>query len=182
MDYRIGPVLIDRETLSRRVRELGARIAEDYKGQRLTLICVLRGAAPFTTDLAKAIGPDVDVRLEFMRVSSYGSGTVSTGEVKILQDLDYPVRGEHLLIVEDIIDSGLTLSKLQDYLRAREPASLKLCALLDKSARRQVPVEIHYRGFEIPDEFVIGYGLDYDEHWRHLEAVHVAVALEGGIK
>lgn len=179
MDYQIGPVLISAEKIADRVAELGAQIAADYRGQKLTLICVLRGAAPFAVDLARAIGPDVDVCLEFMRVSSYGAGTSTSGEVKILQDLDQPVAGEHLLIVEDIIDSGLTLSKLQDYLRARQPKSLKLCALLDKKARRQVPVEIHYCGFEIPDEFVIGYGLDYAEHFRHLAAIHTAVPSEG---
>lgn len=178
LDYKIGSVLISAEQIQERVQQLGAEIAQRYAGQKLVLICVLRGASVFTTDLARAIGPDVDVTLEFMRVSSYGSGTSSSGEVKILQDLDNPVRDQHLMIVEDIIDSGLTLSKLKDYLWARQPRSIAICTMLDKKARRKVDVKVDYCGFEIPDEFVIGYGLDYAEHWRQLPSVHVAVPVE----
>lgn len=178
MDYRVADVLISKEQIAHRVEELGQAISEKYKDQQLVVICILRGAAVFMTDLVRAIDPSVDLSLEFMRVSSYGSGTCSSGEVRILQDLDNPVKGKRLLIVEDIVDSGLTLLNLKGFLEQREPESIEICVFLDKKERRQVDIEVDYCGFEIPDEFVVGYGLDYAEHWRQLPAVHVARPVE----
>ncbi|EEX48908.1 MULTISPECIES: hypoxanthine phosphoribosyltransferase [Jonquetella] len=178
MTYQIGEVLFSEEQIRKRVSELGREISRKYCGKGLTVIGILRGAAIFMSDIVRAIDPSVNVAMEFMRVSSYGNGTDSSGEVKILQDLENPVKGRNLLVVEDILDSGWTLHRLKEYLLQREPASLEICVLLSKPERRQVEVDVDYCGFVIPDKFVIGYGLDYAEQWRHLPAIHIAKPVE----
>jgi hypoxanthine phosphoribosyltransferase len=159
------------EEIQRRIATLGAEIARDYAGRNPLLICVLKGACIFLSDLMRAI--DLRLDLEFMAISSYGSSTRTSGEVRILKDLSVPIEGREILVVEDIIDTGLTLSYLLANLRARGAASVRLVALLDKPERRQRPVEIDYRGFQIPDEFVVGYGLDYAERYRNLPYIAV---------
>jgi hypoxanthine phosphoribosyltransferase len=167
----IGEALVSQEDLERRVRELGAEISRDYAGKDLFLVGVLKGAVFFLSDLMRAI--DVDCEVDFMAVASYGSSTDSSGVVRILKDLDATIEGKDVLIVEDIIDSGLTLSYLLRTLRAREPRSLEVCALLTKPERREVDLPIRYTGFEIPNKFVIGYGLDHVERYRNLPYVAV---------
>jgi hypoxanthine phosphoribosyltransferase len=167
----IGESLVSQEDLERRVRELGAEISRDYDGKELFLVGVLKGAVFFLSDLMRAI--DVPCEVDFMAVASYGSSTDSSGVVRILKDLDATIEGKDVLIVEDIIDSGLTLSYLLRTLRAREPRSLEVCALLTKPERREVDLPIRYTGFEIPNKFVIGYGLDYAERYRNLPYVAV---------
>ncbi|MCR5627098.1 MAG: hypoxanthine phosphoribosyltransferase [Lachnospiraceae bacterium] len=162
-------VLISEEDVNKRIRELGETITKDYNGAPITVICTLKGAAPFACELIKRI--DLPVELEFMRVSSYGNASESSGVVKIVQDLDAPIEGKDVLIVEDIIDSGNTMSYLMKMLAVRKPKSLKLCSLLDKPDRRVAPVNIDYKGFEIPDVFVVGYGLDYAQKYRNLPFV-----------
>ncbi|MDO4522055.1 MAG: hypoxanthine phosphoribosyltransferase [Eubacteriales bacterium] len=164
-------VMIPEEEVDQKIAELGRRISEDYAGSSVHLICVLKGSIFFTCELAKRI--TIPVTLDFMSCSSYGSGTVSSGVVKIVKDLDEPIEGRHVIVIEDIIDSGRTLSNLLQILSARKPASLALCTLLDKPDRRVIPVEVDYTGFEIPDEFVVGYGLDYDQKYRNLPYVGV---------
>ena len=159
-------VHLTEEELDKRIREMAAQISKDFDGEPITLICILKGSVFFTCDLAKRISNPVE--LDFMKVSSYGSGTSSSGRVKIEQDLDENIEGKNVLVVEDIIDSGRTLSYLLDILGRRNPKSLKLCTLLDKPDRRVVEVNVDYVGFEIPDEFVVGYGLDYDQKYRDL--------------
>ncbi|MGN0351401.1 MAG: hypoxanthine phosphoribosyltransferase [Roseburia sp.] len=159
-------VHLSEEELDKRIREMAAQISADYGDEPITLICILKGSIFFTCDLAKRITNPVE--LDFMKVSSYGSGTTSSGRVKIDQDLDESIEGKNVLVVEDIIDSGRTLSYLLDILSKRNPKSLKLCTLLDKPDRRVVEVNVDYVGFEIPDEFVVGYGLDYDQKYRDL--------------
>ena len=168
---KIEKVLIQESDLKRRVKELAERISEDYKGETVTFICILSGASVFFADLVREL--HLDVRFEFMSVSSYGSGTVSSGEVKILKDVNHPIAGKNVIIVEDIIDSGCTLSYLKRVLEQREPKSIKVCTILDKPSRRKVDFKGDYVGFEIPDEFVIGYGLDYDGRYRNLKDVCV---------
>jgi hypoxanthine phosphoribosyltransferase len=163
--------LITQEDLERRVRELGAEISRDYAGKDLFLVGVLKGAVFFLSDLMRAI--EVPCEVDFMAVASYGSSTDSSGVVRILKDLDATIEGKDVLIVEDIIDSGLTLSYLLRTLRAREPRSLEVCALLTKPERREVDLPIRYTGFEIPNKFVIGYGLDHAERYRNLPFVAV---------
>jgi hypoxanthine phosphoribosyltransferase len=159
--------LIDEDQVNKRIRELGQQISRDYAGKSIHLICVLKGGAFFLCELAKRI--TVPVTLDFMSVSSYGAGTVSSGVVKIVKDLDEPLAGKNVIVVEDIIDSGRTLSYLLHMLQEREPASLKICTLLDKPERRVVDdVAVDYCGFRIPDKFVVGYGLDYDQKYRNL--------------
>lgn len=165
MDSRIK-VMISEEALAKRISELGEQITKDFKGKKVKLVCVLKGGVFFSCELAKRI--DLDLAMDFMSVSSYGSGTVSTGAVKIIKDLDEPIAGDHVIVVEDIIDSGVTLNYLLEMLRNRRPASLTLCTMLDKPSRRKVEVKVDYTGFEIPDEFVVGYGLDYDQMYRNL--------------
>ena len=167
----IDHVLIDESTLRAKVEELGARITADYKtlADHLLLVGVLKGALPFIVDLSKAI--DLPVEMDFMATSSYGAATQSSGVVRILKDLDQPIGDRHVLVVEDIIDSGLTLAYTLENLRNRNPASLKVCALLNKPSRRQVDVPVDYAGFDVPDEFVVGYGLDYAEDYRNLRDV-----------
>ena len=173
-DYRefLGEVLIPEEELKARVRELGEEISRDYTGKQLLAICILRGGVMFLTDLIRYIKPPVAV--DFMGVSSYGvGGRSSDGEVRITYDLTTSIAGEHVLIVEDIIDSGHTLSSVIEMLRTRNPASLEICTLLNKTSRREVDVPIKYCGFEIPDKFVFGYGLDMDEYYRNLPFIGV---------
>jgi len=167
----IKKVLLSSEAIDQRVRELGAQITADYQGKEILMICILRGAVIFMGDLALAI--KVPVALDFMAVSSYGGGSTSSGVVRILKDLDESVEGKHLLIVEDIIDSGLTLQYLTENLKSRNPASVKICTLLNKPSRRKIEVDVAYTGFEIPDEFVVGYGLDYAEKYRNLPFVGI---------
>ncbi|MCP1102572.1 hypoxanthine phosphoribosyltransferase [Aequitasia blattaphilus] len=165
-------VLISEKEVDQRIRALGAKISEDYAGKEVHLICVLKGGVFFMCELAKRIS--VPVSMDFMSVSSYGDGTTSSGVVKIAKDLDESLEGKDVLIVEDIIDSGRTLSYLMEILEARNPKSMKLCTLLDKPDRRVVKgVEVDYLGFEIPDEFVVGYGLDYAQKYRNLPYIGV---------
>ena len=165
----VGEVLVSAEDLQRRVAELGEQITSDYAGRSLLLIGVLKGAVFFLSDLMRFIG--VPVEVDFMAVASYGSATDSSGVVRILKDLDAAIEGRDVLIVEDIVDSGLTLQYLLRNLGSRNPASLEVCALLSKREARVVDVPVRYVGFEIPNEFVIGYGLDYDERYRALPYV-----------
>jgi hypoxanthine phosphoribosyltransferase len=171
---RVGRILVERAALERRVRELGEEISRDYEGREILLVGVLKGAIFFLSDLMRHVS--VSCEVDFMAVSSYGSSTDSSGVVRILKDLDAPIAGRDVLIVEDIVDSGLTLSYLYRILCARDPASVRVCALLTKPERRSVEMPIDYVGFEIPNEFVIGYGLDYAERFRNLPFVAV---LEG---
>jgi hypoxanthine phosphoribosyltransferase len=164
-------VMIDQASLDKRVRELGAQITKDYAGKPLTVVGILKGSVFFATDLAKAI--DLPLTVEFLGVSSYAGGTETTGEVRITSDVTKPMAGKHLLIVEDIIDTGLTMKFLLENLQARHPASLKICALLEKPARARTKVAIDYKGFTIEDKFVVGYGLDYDEKFRNLPFIGV---------
>jgi hypoxanthine phosphoribosyltransferase len=165
----VGEVLVSAEDLQRRVRELGAEISRDYADRRLLLVGVLKGAVFFLSDLMRYI--DLPVEVDFMAVASYGSATDSSGVVRILKDLDAAIDDRDVLIVEDIVDSGLTLQYLIRNLGSRNPRSLEVCALLTKPARRKVRLPTRYVGFEIPDRFVVGYGLDYDERYRNLPFV-----------
>lgn len=158
--------LIDEQTLQKRIQEMADQIKKDYEGKQITFICILKGSVFFTVDLAKRT--DADVRLEFIRVSSYGGDTCSSGEIKMKLDLKDTIRGKDVIVIEDIIDTGRTLKYLIEYLELKKPKSLKLCTLLNKEARRVCDVKVDYIGFDIPDEFVIGYGLDYDEKYRNL--------------
>lgn len=171
MDDKIK-VLIPEEEVDAKIKEIGAMISKDYEGKEVHLICVLKGGVFFTCELAKRIS--VPVSLDFMSVSSYGAGTQSSGIVKIIKDLDEPLAGKHVLIVEDIIDSGRTLSYLVEILKQRGPADIKICTLLDKPSRRvKKEVVVDYTCFSIPDEFVVGFGLDYDQKYRNLPYIGV---------
>lgn len=158
--------MFSEEEINAKIRELGKKISEDYAGQEVTLVCILKGASMFTCELAKRI--TIPVRFEFMQISSYGNETESSGVVKIMQDLDEPIRGRNVLVCEDIIDSGRSMHYLMDILKGRGPADLKLCSLLDKPDRRVVDVNIDYKGFTIPDKFIVGFGLDYAQEYRNL--------------
>jgi hypoxanthine phosphoribosyltransferase len=171
LEKDVAEILIDEDSLQAKVAELGARISADYADRQVTLVSVLKGALPFMADLMRRIS--IPVRIDLMEVSSYGGATETSGQVRILKDLSSSIEGKHVLIVEDIIDTGLTLNYLSEYLAGKDPASLRICALLDKPARRLVDIDISYRGFEIPDRFVIGYGLDYDEIYRNLPYIGV---------
>jgi len=171
LEQAVSDVLIDAETLQRRIAELGADISADYVGRDLLLVGVLKGAVFFLSDLMRRL--TVPCEIDFMAISSYGASTDSSGIVRILKDLDINIEGRHVLVVEDIIDSGLTLSYLMRNLEAREPASLEVCALLTKPERREIDVPVRYTGFEIPNRFVIGYGLDFAERYRNLPYVAV---------
>ncbi|HUB32834.1 MAG TPA: hypoxanthine phosphoribosyltransferase [Bryobacteraceae bacterium] len=164
-------VLISSDRIQARIRELGAEISRDYPAGNLHLICILKGACFFLTDLARAMTRDVFV--DFMGISTYGKGKTSSGEVKVTKDLDISLEGADVVIVEDIVDSGVTLTYLVHVLQQRKPRSLRIAALLDKPERRLRPVEVCYVGFRIPDQFVVGYGLDYAERYRNLDAVCV---------
>lgn len=164
-------VVFTPEELAEKTRALGARISEDYAGKELLVIGILKGASMFTMDLVRRI--TIPMALDFIAVSSYGSGSSSSGDVKILKDTTVDIRGRNVILCEDIIDSGITMAKLLPLLQKREPVSLRLCALLSKPSRRAVPVEIDYCGWEVPDEFIVGYGLDYAEKYRNLPCIGV---------
>ena len=165
--------MLTKEQIQARVQELGAEIAKDYEGKRLVLVCVLKGSFIFAADLCRAIGLHGNCRIEFLGVRSYGEGTESSGVVQITSDLTKPIEGDDVLVVEDIVDTGLTLAHLLDLLRTRKPRTLKICSLLHKPARSRVTVPIDYLGFTIEDRFVIGYGLDWKEQYRDLPFVGV---------
>ena len=167
----VAEVLVPSAEIQEKVSEMGGRITEDYAGERLLLVGVLRGAVVVMGDLMRKI--DLPCEIDFMDISSYGSGTSSSGVVRILKDLEENINGRHVLVVEDIIDTGLTLSYLLRSLRARKPASLEICALLSKPSRRRVELDVKYLGFEVPDEFVVGYGLDYAGAYRNLPDICV---------
>lgn len=158
--------MIDSDRIAARVRELGAEITRDYAGRNLVLVCVLKGSFLFTADLARSI--DLPLRVEFLGVRSYGEGTKSSGVVQITHDLTKPVEGDDIVLVEDIVDTGLTIAHLLELMRTRKPASVKVCALLHKPARTRIQVPIDYLGFTIEDKFVVGYGLDWAERYRNL--------------
>jgi hypoxanthine phosphoribosyltransferase len=162
----VGRVLVPSEKIGERVRELGERVTEDYRGEELLLVGILRGAVVFLSDLMRYL--ELPCEIDFMEVSSYGTGTTSSGVVRILKDLEEDITDRHVLIVEDIIDTGLTLSYIRRSLLARGPASLEICALLSKPSRRRVELDVKYLGFEVPDEFVVGYGLDFAGAYRNL--------------
>jgi hypoxanthine phosphoribosyltransferase len=172
-DPEIGEILVQQDELAHRVRALGEQISADYAGRGLLLVGVLKGAMFFLSDLMRRL--DTDCEVDFMAVASYGSSTNSSGVVRILKDLDASIEGRDVLIVEDIVDSGLTLSYLLRTLRARDPATVEVCALLTKPERRKVDLPIRYTGFEIPNRFVIGYGLDHAERFRNLPYVAALV-------
>src|ERR1700742_2263043 len=180
LERGVGEVLIDEERLQERIRDLGREISADYAGRELLLVGVLKGAVFFMADLMRTL--TIPCEIDFMAISSYGAQTDSSGVVRILKDLDINIEGRDVLVVEDIIDSGLTLSYLMRNLEAREPASLEVCALLAKPERREIDVAVRYTGFEIPNRFVIGYGLDFAERYRNLPYVGVldeSLVLEG---
>ena len=164
-------VLLTQEELREKVKELGRQITQDYQGKNLMIVTVLKGAVVFLADLMREI--DVPAEIDFMVVSSYGAGTKSSGVVKIVKDLDVPLKDKDLLIVEDILDSGMTLSYLKELLEGREPRSIRIATLLDKPARRKVDLKADYIGYSVPDEFVVGYGLDYDEKYRNLPYIGI---------
>ena len=164
-------VLLTQEELREKVKELGRQITQDYQGKNLMFVTVLKGAVVFLADLMREI--DVPAEIDFMVVSSYGAGTKSSGVVKIVKDLDVPLKDKDLLIVEDILDSGMTLSYLKELLEGREPRSIRIATLLDKPARRKVDLKADYIGYSVPDEFVVGYGLDYDEKYRNLPYIGI---------
>lgn len=164
-------VLISEEELAKRIGEIADQINEEYAGEEVHLICILKGSVFFTTALASRL--KMPVTMDFMSVSSYGNETVSSGRIKILKDLDESIRDKNVIVVEDIIDSGRTLSHLMSFLSVREPKTLKLCALLDKPDRREIPVKVDYIGMQIPDLFVVGYGLDYTQKYRNLPYIGV---------
>ncbi|MBU6423818.1 MAG: hypoxanthine phosphoribosyltransferase [Chloroflexota bacterium] len=167
----IAEVLLDAPTIAAKVAELGARIALDYAEKDPVLVSILKGALPFLADLMRQI--PITLSLDFLEVSSYGTSTESSGVVRILKDLANPVAGRHVLVVEDILDTGFTLRYVLEHLNDQKPASIRLCTLVDKPARRIVPITVDYRGFEIPDRFVVGYGLDYGERYRNLPFIGV---------
>ncbi|MBO2519723.1 MULTISPECIES: hypoxanthine phosphoribosyltransferase [Limnochorda] len=171
MDSDIREILVDEQQIARRVKELGEEISRDYAGRPLVLVCILRGAVVFMADLLRAI--TIPVTIDFMAISSYGNNVRSSGVVRILKDLDGSIEGKDVLIVEDIIDSGLTLAYLLENLRSRRPNSLEVCVLLDKQVPRKASLPIRYTGFTIPDAFVVGYGLDYAEKYRNLPYVGI---------
>lgn len=164
-------VLLTEEEVDKRIQEIGKQISEDYKGKEIHLICVLKGGVFFMCELAKRI--EVPVSMDFMAISSYGSDTKSSGIIKIVKDLDESITGKDVIVVEDIVDSGRTLTYLLDMLKDRKPNSLSLCTLLDKPDRRVIEVDVAYTGFKIPDEFVVGYGLDYAQKYRNLPYIGI---------
>src|SRR6056297_3132152 len=164
-------IMISEDEIKNKVKELGEKITDDYRGRDLVVICVLKGAIMFVSDLIKEI--KIPLAIDFMAVSSYGNSTKSSGVVRIIKDLDQSIEGKDVLIVEDIIDSGLTLSYLLDNLKSRDPNSMEICTLLDKPANREADVDTKYVGFEIKDEFVVGYGLDYAEKFRNIPYIFV---------
>ena len=171
MKEDIKEILFTEERLTERVREIGAQISRDYVGKNPILIGVLKGCFMFLADLARSI--DLDCEIRFITASSYGTGTITSGDVKVGMDFDFEIAGRDVIIIEDILDSGVTLTSLKGFIMERNPASFKICTLLDKPARRQAPISAEYLGFECPDEFVVGYGLDFAEKYRNLPFVAV---------
>ena len=171
MNNDVMKVLLSGEEIEKRVSEIAAEITEDYAGESVLMVGILRGAVVFFSELVKRV--DLDLRFDFMVVSSYGSGTDSSGEIRIIKDLSQPIEGMNVIIVEDIIDTGYTLKNLKRLLLTRNPKSLKICSLLDKPSRRKVELEGDYIGFKVPNEFVVGYGLDYNEKYRDLPDICV---------
>ena len=169
-----GDLLVASGQIDEKVRELGARITEDYRGEDLLLVGILRGAVVFLSDLMRHL--ELPCEIDFIEVSSYGAGTTTSGVVRILKDLREDITGRHVLVIEDIIDTGLTLAYLRRTLLARGPASLEICTLLSKPSRRQVEMEVKYLGFEVPDEFVVGYGIDYAGYYRNLRDIRALKA------
>ena len=171
MHNDIKQVLLTKEQIAKRVEEMGKQITADYEGKDLLVVGILKGSVMFFADLTRNIG--IPLHIDFMVASSYGNGTETSGKVNIKKDLSVDIKGRHVLLVEDIIDSGITMSQLKVERAKREPASLKLCALLSKPSRRKVDVDIDYCGYEVPDEFLVGYGLDYAENYRNLPVIGV---------
>jgi hypoxanthine phosphoribosyltransferase len=171
VDQGVSEVLVSQEAIRQRISELGAQITRDYAGKDLVIVGVLTGAVTFLSDLIREIA--LPMELDFVAMSSYGQATKSSGEVRLIKDLGHPVEGKHVLVTEDIIDTGLTLRYLLETLQARHPASIATCVLLDKPSRRQVKVPVEYRGFEIEDRFVVGYGLDYAGRYRNLPYIGI---------
>lgn len=178
LDYKVGKMLISEEKIQEKVRELGERISRDYAGKKIVCVCVLKGAVIFLSDLIRHIDPDVEVSIDFLAISSYGVSTKSSGVVQIQKDLSTDIYQKHVLIVEDILDTGLSLKYIKSILMERKPESLAICVLLDKPDRRKEQIKVEYTGFCIPDEFAIGYGLDYDGKFRHLPALYAAEPVE----
>ena len=171
LEKDIDRVFFSGEELQARVREIGAQITRDYEGKDPLFVGILKGSFVFMADLMRSV--DLYCDIDFMAVSSYGSGTTTTGAVKINKDLTYSVEGRHIILIEDILDSGVTLSYLRNYIEARKPASVRICTLLDKPARRKADIQPDYVGFECPDAFIVGYGLDYAERYRNLPYIGV---------
>jgi len=171
LDEDIAERLFDEEQLAARIKELGAQLSKDYAGKELDIVVILRGAFMFVADLVRHL--DLDVSVGFMVVSSYGAATKTSGKVRIVKDLQRNIEGRHVLIVEDIVDTGLTVQHLLRFLASRDPASIKTCTLLSKPSCRRVEVPVEYTGFEIPNKFVVGYGLDYDQRYRQLPYIGV---------
>ncbi|CEI73841.1 MULTISPECIES: hypoxanthine phosphoribosyltransferase [Romboutsia] len=169
--FKITEVLLTEEQIAKKVEEIAKQIEKDFKGEELLVVGILKGASVFVSDLIRKI--DLDVNIDFMSVSSYGKSTESSGVVKILKDLDVNIEGKNVLVVEDIIDSGLTLSKLVDVLQTRNPKTLKLCTLLDKPERRKANIPVDYVGFTIEDNFIVGYGIDWAEKYRNLPYIGI---------
>lgn len=166
MQNDIKEVLFTAEKLAQRVNELGRQITSDYEGKELLVVGVLKGANVFLGDLIRHI--EIPIEIDFIAAASYGNSTESSGVVRLLKDLDYPIENRHVLLIEDLIDTGLTLHYLAENLKARQPASFQICTLLDKPERRKVAMEVDYKGFDIPDEFIVGYGIDYNQKYRNL--------------
>ncbi len=171
MKEDIKEILFSEEEIKERIKFVGKKISEDYREKFPLLVCILRGAFMFLADLVREI--EIPISVDFMSISSYGGKTESTGQVKILKDLDTPIEGRHVLIVEDIVDTGLTMDAVTRLLGTRKPASLKIATLLDKVERRKIPVKVDYYGFRVPNEFVVGYGLDYEERYRNLPFIGI---------
>ena len=167
----IGKILYSPEDIAKRVKELGSQISKEYKDKEIILVCILKGSYVFTADLSREI--DVPCSVEFMQVSSYADSTVTSGSLRIIKDINVPVDGKHLIIIEDIIDTGITLNNLKKMLSTRNPASLKLCAFLDKPNRRKTDIEADYVGYTVEDNFLVGYGLDYAQKYRNLPFVAI---------
>ena len=169
--YVLDQVMLTHDAIQRRVSEIAATIRADYSGDEVVLTGVLKGAAIFMSDLVRSIGPDVDVKMDFIAVSSYGDSSTSSGVVKLVKDMDTNARDKNIILVEDIMDTGLTLAYLREMFTARGPKNFKTCVLLEKPERKKVDSVIDYKGFTIPDKFVVGYGLDYAGKWRHLPEI-----------